>query len=58
MVSRNFWALRFTSLHPAPPPLVKQWPKAQGADIFNYAENRVQKAPLNKRLWDASIGNW
>lgn len=45
-------------LTPAPPPLSKQWPKAQGADIFNYAENRVQKAPLNKRLWDASIGNW
>ena len=34
------------------------WPKANGSDIFDYAANVVRPAPLNRRLWDNSIGNW
>ena len=34
------------------------WPKANGSAIFDYAANVVRPAPLNRRLWDNSIGNW
>jgi hypothetical protein len=34
------------------------WPKAAGADVYRPYDNRVTQVPLNKKLWEAAIGNW
>jgi hypothetical protein len=34
------------------------WPKAEGADIHNPAEETVRRVPLNARLFGAGLGNW
>jgi hypothetical protein len=34
------------------------WPKAAGADMYAPYADYVRQVALNKRLWDASIGNW
>ncbi|GBF96985.1 hypothetical protein Rsub_09782 [Raphidocelis subcapitata] len=34
------------------------WPKAAGADMYAPYADTVRQVPLNRRLWDASIGNW
>ncbi|KAI8466478.1 MAG: hypothetical protein J3K34DRAFT_524480 [Monoraphidium minutum] len=34
------------------------WPKAVNADMYSPWDDRVTQVPMNKKLWDASIGNW
>lgn len=41
--------------HQRPPGI---WPKAEGADIYTHAYDKVTKVKTNPTLHNAGLGNW